>query len=325
MYFNEKKTTYLDEYGLKKHSIKIQTQSFWYRLKELNKIIMMEKPDVVYTWANLESVFILLLNPFHGFRFINGSVRHGIRSKKFSHYFRTLILHLSPHIVANSLAGLKANNLKRGMVLYNGIDSKFLGKLLEEKKILRRELLFPKITKKLLLVSVANLVPYKDYYSVLIALSEVIKEEVNFHYIILGDGPLRSPIEKTIKRYSMEENITLLGNVDNVNEYLQIADLLIHSSKGEGCSNAILEAMAAGLPIIASDTGGTSEIVTAENGVLFTYRNINQLKENIEFLLKNPQKRKLLGENSRRIIREKFTIQRMMNDYYYIVNEIANS
>lgn len=323
VYFNERKPNYVDEYDLKKYSIKIYSHRFLSRLKELSKIIRNEKPDVVYTWANLESLFILLLNPFHRFKFINGSIRHGIRSKKFSHYFRTLILHLSPSIVANSYAGLKANKLKRGMVLYNGIAPKFIGRINEREKETLRESMLPKANGKLLFISVANLVPYKDYFSILEALKDLDIEKVDFHYLILGDGSLRLEIEETIKQYGLNENITLLGNVENVHEYLQMSDIFIHSSKGEGCSNAVLEAMAAGLPIVASNTGGTSEIVYESNGLLFEYENVEQLKKGLLSFINEEQKRTEAEHNSLSLIKEKFTIERMMKDYYSFLNEIA--
>lgn len=323
VYFNERKSTYVDEYDLKKHSIKIQSKSFWSRLMELKNTIKREKPDVVYTWANLESVFILLLNPFYRFKFVNGSVRHGIRSKKFSHYFRTFILHLSTFIVANSYAGLKANNIKRGMVLYNGIAPKFIGKFYNKEKMTRRESILPEATGKLLFISVANLVPYKDYFSVLKALKELKEENIDFHYLILGDGPLRNSIKNTIEQYSLQDNVTLLGNVENVADYLKISDIFIHSSKGEGCSNAILEAMAAGLPIVASNTGGTSEIVNDNNGLLFEYKDYGQLKNVLMEFVSKEHKRIEAGDYSLRIIQDKFTIERMMDNYYSLLNEIA--
>ncbi|MGM0613906.1 MAG: glycosyltransferase, partial [Bacteroidota bacterium] len=247
----------------------------------------------------------------------------GIRSNRFSHYFRTFILHLSPYIVANSHAGLKANNLKRGMVLYNGIAPKFIGKLSIKEKKTRRESMLPEANGKLLFVSVANLVPYKDYFSILEALKELNTEKVDFHYLILGDGPLRSEIEETIKQYGLNENITLLGNVENVHEYLKISDIFIHSSKGEGCSNAILEAMAAGLPIVASNTGGTSEIVDEKNGILFEYKIHGQIKNALLEFVNSMQRMEKAENYSLSFIQEKFTIERMMKEYYSFLNEIA--
>jgi len=320
VYFNESEFTYIDEYGLKTYTIKIQSKSFWKRLIELNQVFKSEQPDIVFTWANLESLFVLLLSPFHRFSFINGSVRHGIRSKKFSHYFRTLILHLSPNIVSNSKSGLKANNLRRGQVLYNGIEEKFLTPL-EDKFEVRRNLtgIFENVP---LLISVANLVSYKDYFTVLKALKRLKEDGYNFYYLILGNGSMRSEIEKTIQKYNLKDKIRIVGNMENVSDYLKISDIFIHSSKGEGCSNAILEAMAAGLPIIASNTGGTSEIVTKDNGFLFEYQNVNELQKQLAWCMENKEKCKKLGEHSLNAIKKHFTISRMMENYYKIINEI---
>jgi glycosyltransferase involved in cell wall biosynthesis len=323
VFFNETEHTYVDEYELKKHSIKIESKSFWKRLLELHQTIKQEQPDIIYTWANLESLFILLLNPFHRFKFINGSVRHGIRSKRFSHYFRSFILHLSPHIVANSNAGIKVNNLKRGKILHNGIDQKFINRIKPKEKEEKRKAKLNLEPDTTILISVANLVPYKDYFSILKALKLLKEKNYSFYYFILGEGLLRTKIKETIDNYRLKQHIHLAGNVENVNDYLQMADIFIHSSKGEGCSNAILEAMAAGLPVVASNTGGTSEIVTKENGLLFEYKKAEQLEENLLLLLNDKQKMTDLGENSYRIVKEKFTIPRMMNNYYKIVDTIA--
>lgn len=320
VYFNERESSYIDEYGLAKSSLNLYSNGKLARLIELHQFLKTEKPDVVYTWGNGESVTILLLKLFHKFKFINGSIRHGIRSKKFSHYFRTIILHISKHIVANSRAGLKANNLNRGEVLYNGVDRKFIEPL-SSRKATRLELTgIPEDIP--LLLSVANLVPYKDYYSVLEALKRLQKENYSFFYLILGDGPNRNQIQKYIKDYCLEDKIHILSNVENVSDYLKIGDIFIHSSKGEGCSNAILEAMAAGMPVIASNTGGISEIVNKENGLLFEYKNVCQLKENLVVLLSDKKRRIKLGLNSHRIVKKKFTIQNMMEDYYRLIKQV---
>jgi glycosyltransferase involved in cell wall biosynthesis len=321
IYFNESSITYIEEYKLADKSVLIHSRGFFLRLLQLHKFLKNENPDIVYTWGIIESVFILLLNPFHKFKFINGSIRHGIRSKKFSHYFRTLILHLSKYVVANSKAGLKANNLKKGYVLYNGIGEKFIGMIPKEQKLERRKKFFNIDERYTLLISVANLVPYKDYFSILSALKIIKERGYTFYYIILGDGPLKKNIEQKIIEYNLINDIKILGNVQNVNEYLQLADVLIHSSKGEGCSNTILEAMAAGLPIIASNTGGTSEIVSPDNCFLFEYKNYNQLYEIIKKCFNEPSIINKMGYYSIKAIKEKFTVKVMMNNYYKLMNE----
>ena len=320
--FNSSQDSYVDEYNLFQNVIKVDSKNFFHRLFKLNKVIKQNKPDVVYTWGNIESFLILLLRPFHGFSFINGSIRHGIRARKLSHYFRTLILHLSKNLVANSYAGIKANKLKRGYVLYNGIDNKFFTPL--KNRSSKRKDLVNISEGALLFVSVANLVPYKDYYTVLTALRSIKNEYPDFHYLILGDGPLRKNLENFIKECGLKKNVTILGNVENVRDYLEISDIFIHSSKGEGCSNAILEAMAAGLPVIATNTGGTPEIVNNRFGILFDFQNSNQLIHQLQGLLSEKKKIEEFGMNARKEIEAKYSIKKMLFNYYRIIEKIVS-
>lgn len=320
IYFNKKANSYIDEYRLQDTAIQIKQKGKFKRFIELHKVLKSEKPDIVYTWGNGESVSILLLKPFHSFKFINGSIRHGIRSKSFSHYFRTLILHLSPNIVANSRAGLKANNLRKGHVIYNGIEDKFFEPL--PNRATHRKNLVVISEKTPILISVANLVPYKDYFSILEALRLLKEKGLKFYYLILGEGPMRKEIESRISRYDLKENIRILGNLENVADYLKVSDIFIHSSKGEGCSNAILEAMAAGLPIVATNTGGTPEIVEKSFGFLFDYKNSNQLYDHLLWFLYNPSERKQMGAIAKNICVKRFSTEIMLSNYERIIQTV---
>lgn len=324
MYINEKFPNYVQEYGLEDKLLKIESRGFLSRLFEINKAIKKENPDLVYTWGNLESIFILLLKTFHKFIFINGSLRHGIRSKVLWHYIRTVILHLSQYIVANSYAGIKVEKLKKGNVLYNGVDEKFIGMISKDKKKGKRKKFLNIDESAIFFISVGNLVPYKDYFSVLDALKVIKNKRYSFFYLILGDGPQKKKIALKIEEYGMTNNVKILGNVQNVNEYLEIADILIHSSKGEGCSNAILEAMFAGLPIIATNVGGTPELVYEKSFRLFDYKD----KETLTKILLNVEDEFVDFDPNSSDYQEhlsKFTVDRMMNNYENILNEIISN
>jgi glycosyltransferase involved in cell wall biosynthesis len=106
-----------------------------------------------------------------------------------------------------------------------------------------------------------------------------INVQYDFRYLIIGDGPLRKTIEDKIKQSGLSEKVKLLGRVKNVHEYLRMADYFIHSSRGEGISNAILEAMFTGLPVIATSTGGTPELVYKKSFLLFNYKDLETLKK----------------------------------------------
>jgi glycosyltransferase involved in cell wall biosynthesis len=213
----------------------------------------------------------------NNFIFINASIQHGIRLLRFPHILRSIICLLSPYVIANSFAGLRANNLKPGKrryVSYNGIEAKFMNKLAKnEIENLRNELI-PGYLKKpgFVYISVANFVPYKDYYTVLKALAQ-LKYKFPFYYFILGEGPMRKEIVNTVKNFDLENQIFLIGNTENVSDYLFASDIMIHSSRGEGISNAILEGMYAGLPVIASNVGGIPETVYPGSSLLFPYKN----------------------------------------------------
>lgn len=317
VYFNDIDNSYIEEYNFKDIVIKIEGKSFVKRLKGLKHTIDRLNPDLIYSWGNFESIFIFMLKLFNNFIFINGSIRHGIPPNKISHYLRKALLHMSRYIIANSKAGLKANNLKKGFVLYNGIDDDFLSSKLKNKTRL-----IDNKNSTLNLISVANLVPYKDYLTVFKALYEMKNESFRFNYKILGDGPMKKELQDKILEYDLSDDIKILGNVTNVKEHLGKSDLLIHSSKGEGCSNAILEAMACGLPILASNTGGTNEILNKTYGWLFKYKDKLDLKENLYRVFSNKDKLIDMGFISRNEALKTFNMQKMIENYNNIILEI---
>ena len=265
---------YLNEYEIDKKIINIYSgNSLYKKYLSFKNIINSQKPDILISWDTQSSFFALLLYKKYHIKFINASIQHGIRLFKVSQLIRSLICYLSPNIIANSLAGLKANNLKLGnynFLLYNGIENKFNKNLTISEINLKRDELLPEYKNKpgIIYVTVANMVPYKDYFTVLKAMRN-LKLKQQFYYIIIGDGPMRLGISNIIRDYNLEENVILLGKIENVNDILSLCDIMIHSSKGEGVSNAILEGMFAGLPIVATNVGGIPETVFSTSSKLF--------------------------------------------------------
>ncbi|MBN1639306.1 MAG: glycosyltransferase [Ignavibacteriales bacterium] len=326
VYFNEKEgNSYIDEYELSDKCFRINTPTKQ-RLSKLLEFIKENKPDVIIAWGNYEAMLSLLAVRGKDVKFINASVRHGIRLRNFSHYLRTFVLHFSPYIIANSHAGLRANNLKennRRFVLYNGKESIYGNKISLEEKEKRLVEIFPEYnTREIVYISIANLVPYKDYRTVFKSLSE-ISAIMDFRYIILGEGLMRDELEGLAKELKINDRIYFAGRVVDVLYYLQIADLLIHSSKGEGISNGILEGMYSGLPVIATEVGGIPETVFNKTSLLFEYKSVHEL---VECLKKTPK----LIENCVKYkdefeeFIEKFSIPNMIKSYEKIIEMIIN-
>lgn len=319
--FHRAETGYIEEYGLQNLVTIIDVSGFWARLRQVKKIVTELQADILVSWGTLESIIAIITTVNGKPRFVNFSIRHGIRKFKLSQLFRTLVLRLSKHVMANSQAGLRANNLGGGMVLYNGIEN--LPPPLNEvdKQVLRTKLMGVKTGP--MLISVANLVPYKDYPTVLKALSSLKSKGRNFFYIIVGDGPRRSELESLVSSHGMEANVMFTGRITNVGDYLDISDIMIHSSLGEGCSNAILEGMFHGLPIIATKVGGTPEIVSEKNALLFEYGDAVTLEKHMNILISDPSLMQTMGSESRDLAKGRFGLDTMINRYERVIRAVA--
>jgi glycosyltransferase involved in cell wall biosynthesis len=290
------------------------------RYFEIRKAIKENNTEIIWSWGGVEAFYGFVLSLVSRVRHINGSVRHGVFSFNRHQLLRLVILHLSANVVANSYAGLKANKLVRGHVLYNGIDGDFYVKPEKNSSVIRKELGIE--DENIILTSIANLVPYKDYDTILKALSILKRKGILFHYIAIGEGVEKIRIIELYKNLNLSGDVSFPGSRTNVKDILSVSNIFIHSSRGEGCSNAILEAMSAGLPIIASDTGGTGEVVDETIGRLFDYQNVEQLSEKIQEIIYDKPLRDNLGKNSKKKAINDFSIERMMADYYQILEEV---
>lgn len=320
---NYSKESYVDEYSLGQDIVYLKSKNPIGRLVELIKMVKAHNCKIVWSWGGYEATYGLLISWFTVVRHINGSIRHGILSPKMSQYWRMIVLQLSRYRVANSRIGLKANFLKKGFVWYNGLAESFL----KEPEIsvqdkLRNELEITRTNDKPILFSVANLVPYKDYLTILRGLIQLKNSGIPFYYLIVGEGPERSNIEQFISQNNLKKKVRLLGRRSDIKELLSISDIFIHSSKGEGCSNAIIEAMAAGKPIIATSTGGTPEIVS-NNGLLFNLGDSDTFYQQIKSMVINKPLIAEMGKRSYELARTKFSIERMIEEYLYIIDHVS--
>ncbi len=314
---------YPEEYELTDKITYLNEDGFWARLKGLAALAGEMRPQVLISWGNAEAVMSMLLAARSGLKTINFSLRHGIRRKTLWQLSRTLVLHASRYVVANSEAGLRANNLRKGMVLYNGAET-FPVSCGSVDKDARKKALTGQNSSPVL-VSVANLVPYKDYPTVLKCLSNLKKKSYAFTYLIIGDGPRRAEIEEMIQTLGLSDNVMITGRIANVGDYLDISDIMVHSSLGEGCSNAILEGMSHGLPIVATKVGGTPEIVGSRNSLLFEYGDQVTLERHLISLLDDPARLKSMAEASLQMVRAKFSLAKMVERYEAIVAAVQNN
>jgi glycosyltransferase involved in cell wall biosynthesis len=147
----------------------------------------------------------------------------------------------------------------------------------------------------------------------LIEAINILKSQFPISLIIIGEGAERKNLEELIKKYGLEKNVFLAGSIKNAAEILPAIDIYVNSSVKEGFPYSILEAMSAGLPIVATKVGGIPEMITdGKNGLLVEPKNPKGLAEKIKTLIENKELRNTLSQQAQKNVKEKFGIGEMI-------------
>jgi len=144
------------------------------------------------------------------------------------------------------------------------------------------------------------------------AARRIAEREPEARFLIVGDGPLRAEIEAQAGRLGLAQRILFAGLLDDVGPLLAAIDVYLMTSEFEGLPLALLEAMAAGLPVVVTAVGGIPEAVTdGETGVVRRFGDVEGLAGAVADLLADPERRAALGAAARRRVAESFGIDRM--------------
>jgi glycosyltransferase involved in cell wall biosynthesis len=162
---------------------------------------------------------------------------------------------------------------------------------------------------------VGRLIERKGVWELLKGFGTVVEKLPNAHLDVIGTGVLHEPLQQYVHEHSMGESVTLHGPVDHdaLPEYLRRSALFVLPSHAEGMSNALLEGMACGLPVIVTDTGGTAELVRG-NGLIVPKENPEALAEAMIEILGNEEKRLAMRDASLEIAGT-FSWDRMAEQY----------
>lgn len=175
-------------------------------------------------------------------------------------------------------------------IIYNGVDSdKFTAKLYSDKEVYT-------------IICPARLIKRKGQDILIKAIGKLKQYGIIINCNLVGEGDEKGNYLNLTKELGVQEQINFKSYIpreDMVKEY-HAADLFILPSYNEGMSNALLEAMACGLPVVVTDVGGTTELVEeGENGYIFKAGSVNQLFTILKNIIENPQNLRELGERSR--------------------------
>lgn len=171
------------------------------------------------------------------------------------------------------------------------------------------------------LITAGRLSQQKNQKLLVEVMKDVSNKHSNVSLTILGDGPLRTELTNQIKNDSLDTIVHMPGNVNNVEQYFSESDIFILSSNYEGLPLVVLEAMAAGLPVVSTNVGGIKDIVT-NNGILVEKENKHALCEAINALIDDPDKRRTLGKNSYRNV-QRFDSSIIASEYENLYRKYA--
>jgi sugar transferase (PEP-CTERM/EpsH1 system associated) len=302
---------------------------FW----KLAQIIRDVSPDLVHSrnWAAIEAVAAgrwvhapALVHSEHGLE-----AETSITEPRRRSWFRRLAFELADRVLSVScqLRDLHAKRTgfpaERITVIHNGVDSRRFQPNAAVRARIREELgLSP---GEFCIGCVANLSPAKDYPTALRGVEVFNRLCDRWRFLAVGEGPERSSLEELVRATpGLRGRVTFLGTSHRVPELLAAMDVYLLSSVIEGMSNSLLEAMASGLPAIATSVGGNPEVVVdGESGLLFPAGDFQRLAEQLLLLYEQVNVRMRMSQRARVRIQEVFSIDSMVRNYEEVYESLT--
>jgi len=211
-------------------------------------------------------------------------------------------------------------------VVYNGVDlSSFSGNHVAGRRYLAELLDLPPDAQYIL--GVSNLRPLKGHDQAVAIVARIITEMPDVHLVVAGmldrDTAYTAAIREMIQREGLEDHIHLLGFRTDVPQLLRGSDVFIHTSMSEAHPRSILEAMAAGLPVVAFGVEGVVEtVVDGETGYLFNRGDVTGMAGAVRSLLETPAQAAEMGQRGRERVRSHFTAARTAAQVARIIDEM---
>jgi len=281
----------------------------------LIKTVRKINPDIIITYLFhadiIGRIIIQLFTKYRTIPFLRTTYNHerywiARLAEKLTKYF-------VKHYLANSesVKDFYIKNIgvkkERITVIPNGIDINFYNGLKRDWNLRRS---FKIKDGDFAIICVSNLHINKGHKYLLKAFEEIYKKNINIKLLIVGDGEERANLLKQMANYYSRENVLFLGKRMDVPQLLKISDIFVLHTLFEGMSNAIIEAMAAGIPVLATDIPENRDLIENEKtGILFPVNDTDSLVKAIEILIADESLRKKLGQNAQQKTKLNFDIR----------------
>ncbi|MEM6966043.1 MAG: glycosyltransferase [Bacteroidota bacterium] len=287
-----------------------------------------KQPDIIHSWGTMPTIYAIPTAKFLGIKLINANIADAPKDMTWldKRLFRAhLTFPFSDIIIGNSNAGLKAYNapIHKSKCVYNGFDFRRLNKMSNEDAI-RAEL---KITTKKVVGMVGRFFDHKDYQTYLDAAFLTLEKRKDVTFLCLGDGPFLAHFKNYVPK-ALKHNIIFTGMLDDVESVVNLFDVGVLCTNtaiiSEGISNSIIEYMVLGKPVIATEGGGTNEIIVdGKTGFLTLFANAKFLADKMQILIDNEELAKKMGQAGKERIYQHFSLERMRATYFELYQQMT--
>jgi len=215
--------------------------------------------------------------------------------------------------------------LDKSVLIYNGVDVEHFQSTSTSSDEYRESLGINKDTP--VIGCVAHLRPEKSHRDLLAAMKMLAESSgQNAVLLLLGDGPEEQQLRGYVEAHGLSAYVQFCGSVRDVRPYLAVMDIFAMASSTEVFSNAILEAMATGLPVVCTAVGGSVEmVVDGETGITYPRQDVDGLFLALKVLIDDQSKREQFGQRGAARAKEMFSIERMDEAYTEIISGSSNA
>lgn len=299
-----------------------------YQLLRLSWFLRREKFDIVHThdlWSNLMGVpaarlagvkaIISSRRDLGHLDWYQGPRRNWLR--RIQNLSHVVLANASP--IRDSLIAEDGFSPAKLRVIHNGVDvARFQHGRGD------REELFPQSSRQKLIVLVGNMhSDIKGHPWAIDAAPAVVQEFPDARFVFVGDGEQRAVFQQQAAQLGLGGNFVFLGHRDDIPEILSVCDIAMLPSRAEGMPNAILEYMAAGLPVVATRVGGNTELIEdGLTGLLVRAEDSAALAAALLRLLKNPAESRQIARNGQAFATANFSFERMVREVDGLYSEL---
>ena len=319
-----------DQQGFEVIPVSFERKDHLLNYFKILKLIEDKKPNFINTHSSKDSWVVSLAARFSKYKPFLIRTRH-LSTPVAQNVMGSLIYKWLPHKIITTGKTIKKQLIERNSVsadkitsIPTGIDLNLFSPNNTYKNI-RNELSLPDQTPLVGMVSVLRSWKGHNYF---IEAADLISQKLpDVKFLIVGDGPQKENLKRLVKEKELSDIIIFTGHRDDVPKIMASLDMLVHPSyANEGIPQSIIQGMAMSVPVVTSDLTALTEIVAdRETGLIVPQKNSAQLAKKIMLLLKDKELAQKLGDNGRKLVLEKFSMEKMINSTEELYKRIERS